>query len=102
MTFSVIAQFLRSIARIRVNLGYEICSRKMYDILYNYERIVSYDNLEHELGLFRRSMDYQVFYGTIFWVSNDIISYINSLFFLSINTYLLGTLGISTKEKPGS
>lgn len=98
MLFSVIVQFLRSIARSRVNLGYEMCSRKMYDILYNYERIVSYDNLDYELGLFKKSMDYQVFYGTIFWVSNDFVSFINSLFFLSINTYLLGTLGVSTKE----
>lgn len=96
--FSIVVQLLRALTRIRVNLGYEMCSRKMYDILYNYERIVAYDNLEYELGLFRKSMDWQVFYGSIFWVSNDLIGYINSIMFLGMNAYLLGTLGVSKNE----
>jgi len=98
MVFSMAVQLLRAYARTRVNLGYEMCSRKMYDILYNYERIVSYDNLEHELGLFKKSMDYQVLYGSIFWVSNDLVGYVNSMMFLAMNTYLLGTLGVSKSE----
>lgn len=98
ITISIIIQFFRSIARSRVNLGYEISSRKMYDILYNYERIVSYDNIDYELELYRKSMNYQVLYGTIFWVSFEIVSFLNALFFLAINTYLLGALGISKKE----
>ncbi|KAM0680794.1 hypothetical protein GINT2_001068 [Glugoides intestinalis] len=96
--FSIAVQVFRSAMRQRVNIGFEICSRKMYDVLCNYERITAYDNLEYELELYRKSMDYQIFYGIIFWVSSEIVSYINSLFFFGINTYILSVIGVSLKE----
>ncbi|KAM0679507.1 hypothetical protein GINT2_002351 [Glugoides intestinalis] len=96
--FSIAVQVFRSAMRQRVNIGFEICSRKMYDILCNYERITAYDNLEYELELYKKSMDYRIFYGIIFWVSGEIASYINTLFFLGINTYILSVIGVSLKE----
>lgn len=96
--FSIIIQYLRSGARYKLNISYEISSRKMYDILYNYERIISYDNLDLELEKYKRSMDSQILWGGIFWVSFEIVSYINSLFFLFINQYMMGTLGVSKNE----
>lgn len=91
-------QYLRSKVRSRVNLGFEKSSRKLYDILYNYERIVAYDNLDYELERYRESMDDQVFYSIIFWVSYEVVSFLNVLFFLGINIYFLGTLGASASE----
>lgn len=91
-------QYLRSCARFNLNLGYEVSSRKMYDILYNYERIVSYDNLDVELEKYRKSMDMQVTWGIVFWVSFEIISFVNSIFFLFINQFMMGILGVSTIE----
>ena len=95
---SVIIQYLRSCARFKLNIGYEISSRKMYDILYNYERIVSYDNLDLELEKYKKSMDSQIIWGSVFWVSFELVSYINSIFFLFINNYMMGTLGMSKNE----
>ncbi|KAM0680286.1 hypothetical protein GINT2_001672 [Glugoides intestinalis] len=93
MIFSICIETFRTSVRVKVNIGFEICSRKMYDILCNYERITAYDNLEYELELYRKSMDYQLFYGIIFWVSGEIASYINALFFWGINTYILSIIG---------
>jgi len=95
---SCFLQYLRSIVRFKVNEGFEKSSRKMYDILYNYERIISYDNLEYELDKYRDSMDDQVFYSIIFWVSFELISFLNVIFFLVINIYCLSVLGISKAE----
>lgn len=98
VALSSVIQCLRSKVRAKVNLGFEKSSRKLYDILYNYERIVAYDNLDYELGKYRESMDDQVFYSIIFWVSFEIISFLNVLFFLFINVYFLSVLGVSANE----
>lgn len=95
---SIFFQYLRSNVRFKVNQGVEKSSRKMYDILYNYERIVTYDNLEFELEKYEASMDDQVFYSIIFWVSYEIVSFFNMIFFLGINIYCLFVLGLSNKE----
>lgn len=91
-------QYLRSLMRYRVNLGFDKSSRKLYDILYNYERIVSYDNLDYELKKYEESMDDQVFYCIIFWVSFEVVQFLNFLFFLGVNVYFLSVLGL--KKNP--
>lgn len=42
--------------------------RKMYDILFNYERIIVYNNLDLELKKYYQSQSNQNYYKKIFWV----------------------------------
>lgn len=97
---SCILQYLRSLVRFKVNLGFDKSSRKMYDILYNYERIVSYDNLEYELKKYRESMDDQIYYSIIFWVSFEGVQFLNSFCFVMLNIYFLSILGVSPEAQP--
>lgn len=92
--FSCIVQYLRSQIRYKVNLGFDKSSRKLYDILYNYERIISYDNLEYELDKYKKSMDDQIFYSIIYWVSFEVVQFFNILFFLAVNIFFMGAIGL--------
>ncbi|KAI4290917.1 ATP-binding cassette, subfamily B, heavy metal transporter [Pancytospora philotis] len=89
LTFSVSMQLLRSRFRRRVNDGLQENSRKLYDILFNYERIVAYDNLDAELEKYWDSMHGQTVYGALYWVTNEAVGFLNSLFFVLLNVFLL-------------
>lgn len=94
---SCLIQYFRSIIRFKVNQGFDKSSRKLYDVLYNYERIVAYDNLDYELGKYKDAMDDQVFYSIVYWVSFEIVQFFNFIFFLGVNIYFLGVVG-KTKD----
>lgn len=82
-------QYLRAKLREKVNNGFQKNSNKLYDILLNYEAIVAYEH-EDEVGKkYYESMDDQVFYSRIYWVSYEIADAINNLAFILLNVYLV-------------
>ncbi|KAI5170296.1 hypothetical protein PAEPH01_1315 [Pancytospora epiphaga] len=102
LLLSGVIQYYRAGIRRKVNLGLQKNSRKMYDILFNYERIVAYDNLEVECGKYWDSMDRQTYYGIIYWVSYEIVSFCNMLFFILLNVYLIGQFNMIPSMQVGN
>lgn len=89
LAFSIFIQMYRSKIRRRVNDGLQENSRKLYDILFNYERIITYDNLDVECEKYWDSMHQQTVYGSIYWVTYEIVNFLNTFFFLILNIFLL-------------
>ncbi len=99
--FNVCIQYVRSKIRMKVNDGFQKNSNKLYDVLLNYEVIVAYGNEKNETEKYYQSMDYQVFYSTIYWVSYEIADALNNLAFIFFNIYMVRQLNMSgtvTKE----
>lgn len=89
LCLSTCLQYLRSKVRRRVNNGFQTNSKKLYDILLNYERIVAYDNIDAECNKYWDSMNNQVFYSVIYWVTYEIADALNTVAFICLNVYLI-------------
>lgn len=102
LLLSSLIQFLRAKIRRKVNDGLQENSRKLYDILFNYERIVAYDNVDVECGKYWDSMHGQTYYGRLYWVSYETVGFINSLFFIFLNVYLIHHFNLISSMNVGN
>lgn len=89
LAVSTVIQYYRAKVRKNVNLGFQINSRKLYDILFNYERIVAYDNLDVESQKYWSIMNNQVFYSIIYWSTYELVDLMNNLAFIFFQVYLI-------------
>lgn len=90
LLISLVIQYARSKVRERVNDGLQTNSRKLYDILFNYERITAYDTLEIESKKYWKSMESQTRSAIIYWVSYELVNFLNGVLFALLNVYLIG------------
>jgi ABC-type multidrug transport system fused ATPase/permease subunit len=96
LVVSSILQLLRTKLRKKVNLGLQLNSRKLYDVLFNYERIVAYGNTEVELEKYYNAMSMQAEYGIYYWISYEAIGFLNSFFFVFLNIYLFHQMNLQS------
>jgi len=94
---SFFIQYLRSKVRRKVNNGMQTNSRKLYDILLNYERIIAYDNIDVECEKYWKCNSELTKYATIYWVTREIVGAINSLVFLLLNAYIIYNINLSNE-----
>ncbi|KAI5150007.1 ATP-binding cassette, subfamily B, heavy metal transporter [Enteropsectra breve] len=87
--FSAIMQRVRAESRKQTNLGLQENSKKLYDALFNYERIVAYDNLDIECEQYWDANAHMEKHAIRYWVSGDVISLINSILYVLFQTYLI-------------
>ena len=81
-------QSLRANLRIKVIQGFEENSKKMYDVLFNYERIVAYNNEEIELRKYYKSMSNQCFYNKLFWVTFEVGNFVTDALFCFLSIFI--------------
>lgn len=81
-------QDFRSKVKIRENKGFEMNGKKMYDILFNYERIIAYDNLDLELKKYYQSQSNQNYYKKIFWVFYEFGNFILDFLLIFLNMFI--------------
>ena len=81
-------QDFRSAVKIRENIGFEKNGKKMYDILFNYERIIVYDNLDLELKKYYQSQNDQIYYKKIFWVFYELGNFILDFLLIWVNIFI--------------
>lgn len=89
LVVSLLVQLWRARIRRLVNNGFQSNSKKLYDALLNYERIVAYDNIDVECQKYWNSMQDQAHYSVYYWVTYELVEFMNNAFFVLLNVYLI-------------
>lgn len=89
LTFVGVLQIFRADVRIKGNTGFEENGKKMYDILFNYERIVAYNNLNLELQKYYKAQYNQNYYLKIFWILYEFGNLTLDILLVLLSTFIL-------------
>ncbi|KAL6122831.1 hypothetical protein NUSPORA_00090 [Nucleospora cyclopteri] len=84
----IYSQGIRSKIRRKANDGLQMNLKKLFDVLINYERIISYDNENVEVKKYYDIMEEQTIYTKIFWVTYELSRYLTDLMFLFLSFYI--------------
>lgn len=93
LVFSAIIQYFKTYVMVKINEGYEFSSSKMQDILYNYELVNSYDNVDFFLEKYRKSLGSQTFWSFIRAMSCEIVDAGYALLFIFLYYHMLKGVG---------
>lgn len=93
---------VRSTIRRKANSGFEEAGKKMYDVLFSYERIVAYNNLDEESRKYKKSMSNQYKYNVIFWTVTELGDFLLAAMFCFLTVFIFyefhGSTFMSEKE----
>ncbi|ORE00542.1 hypothetical protein A0H76_141 [Hepatospora eriocheir] len=85
----VYSQRMKSALRVKVNQGFIRNSRKVCDVLLNYERIVAYDNIDIECKKYEDVSKSQEYHAKLFWSSYEFIFFINRILFALLAAFII-------------
>ncbi|OQS54551.1 ATM1 [Ecytonucleospora hepatopenaei] len=85
-------QYFRSIIRRKANVGFEKGTKKLYDMLFNYERIVAYNNHNIESNKYFEALDDQCKYNQFFWVSFEFGNLLTEFLFALLGVFIFSEL----------
>lgn len=89
LIFTILVHRKRAVLRNKINRATEANSSKAIDILLNYERNVSFDNIQIELDKYYKTLKPQVKYKQIYEVTYEIISFVNQAILILLACFIL-------------
>lgn len=92
---SIFAHKQGSLLRKKINIAFEENSAKCLDILSNYERIITFDNIDPELKKYKLSMNNQVKYKIFCELLHTFLHFMTEVFLATLVIYILYQISIS-------
>lgn len=98
-TISTVVQRKRAELRKKINQALETNSSISFDILMNYERVITYDNVEIESKKYYEAMREYVYYKRIYELTYELLGFFNSCLLVFITYFILKDFDTSASRR---